>query len=196
MIVFLRHGKTKWNLEKKLQGKENNSMLLPVNKIFLESLNNEFNNIIFDKIYISSLKRAIDFANYLNLAYKEKIICDDIVEIAFGVFSGKRLSEIDPELLRLRNNDKWNFKPERGESYCDLYNRLNDISSELSKEQNNKNIVIVGHETCNKVLIGKIMNFKKERILSLKPPNEMIYKIDHNNLYKKEIGKDIEWEKL
>ena len=97
MIVFLRHGKTKWNLEKKLQGKENNSMLLPVNKIFLESLNNEFNNIIFDKIYISSLKRAIDFANYLNLAYKEKIICDDIVEIAFGVFSGKRLSEIDPD---------------------------------------------------------------------------------------------------
>ena len=185
MLVFIRHGKTQWNLEERLQGKEADSDLLPIDENFINNLNGEFNDIIFDKLIISPLKRALEFSKYINFKTRKRVINGDIAEISFGDFSGKRLDEIDSSIIEQRNLDKWHFRPKNGESYEDLYNRLNNIALELMKDMNRTNIAIIGHETCNKVLIGKIMGYTEEQILKLKQKNNEVYKIENNKLYKK-----------
>ena len=180
MIVFFRHGKTKWNLEQRLQGKEFNSELLPVDKSLIENIKDDFFNIHFDKILVSPLKRAQDYSKILNLKSCITETRTDIAEISFGILSGKKLSEIDKKIIDERNHDKWNYRPLNGESYNDLYNRLKKLSSELLNK--NGNIAIIAHETSNKVLIGILMNYDKDSIIKLKQPNDTIYKIE-NNIY-------------
>ncbi len=195
MIVFFRHGKTLWNLQGRLQGRESDSLLLPLDKEFIECLNQEFKNIVFDKVYLSPLKRATDFFNKIKL----KALCvelkDDIKEIGFGVLSGLAPDEIERSILEKRENDKWNFRPQNGESYADLYKRLEPVK-DLIESGSSLNIALVAHETANKVLIGKLMNYSKDKILSLKQPNDVIYKIDEGILYKKQLKEGQKWVKL
>ncbi len=195
MIIFFRHGKTEWNLQKRLQGKEANSDLLPVDVDLIKLIQNDYASVNFDKIFISPSKRAQDYSKILDLKAKEILTVNDLDEISFGRFSGQRLDEIDKNIIAARNRDKWNFCPPGGESYADLYERLTNISEILHK-YSDLSVAIIGHETTNKVLIGKLMNFSKERILGMKQPNEAVYKICGNKLYKKNYKEEIEWEKL
>lgn len=194
MIVLFRHGKTQWNLEQRLQGKEFDSELLPADKSLIKRIKDDFSNTHFDKIIVSPLKRAQDYSKILNLSGNITETRTDIAEISFGILSGKKFSEIDKKIIDERNCDKWNYKPLNGESYYDLYNRLEKISKELSN--NNNDIALIGHETSNKVLIGRIMNYDKDYILQLKQPNYTVYKIENNILYKKDYKRNNTWEKL
>lgn len=105
------------------------------------------------------------------------------------------MDEIEPQILRARNENKWYFRPQNGESYDDLFHRLDNFSKYLLSISE-QYIAIVGHETCNKVLIGKLLNFSREKILKLKQANECVYKIQDNNLYKKDFIGESKWEKL
>ena len=197
MIIFFRHGKTVWNLEKRLQGREGNSDLLPVDTELIKNIHSEYMNVCFEKVLISPSKRAQDYSKILNLKSNQTITVPELDEISFGIFSGCRLDEIDKDLIAERNRNKWNFRPEKGESYSDLYERLKNISDELNPYlYNSAAVAIIGHETTNKVLIGRLMNFKKEIILNMKQLNETIYKICHGILYKKNYKEDKQWEKL
>ena len=195
MIILFRHGKTLWNLEKRLQGQENNSELLPIDSELIENINTEFKSLIFDNLFVSPAKRACDYIKFFDLKFKLKIIEPSLNEISFGVLSGCRMDEIEPQILRARNENKWYFRPQNGESYDDLFHRLDNFSKYLLSISE-QYIAIVGHETCNKVLIGKLLNFSREKILKLKQANECVYKIQDNNLYKKDFIGESKWEKL
>lgn len=195
MFVFFRHGKTLWNIEKRLQGQENNSELLPVSEELIKSINVEFKNIIFNCLFVSPLKRAVDYSNIIKLKYDKKLIEPALTEIAFGVLSGCRLDESDSKIINARNKNKWNYRPEGGESYSDLYNRLENFTRYLLSIQN-EDIAVIGHETCNKVLIGKLLKLKQDEILNLKQSNDCVYKIENKILYKKFFTGENEWERL
>ena len=88
-LYIIRHGETKWNSEKRLQGRsdiELNEYGIELARITSEALK----DVKFDRIYSSPLKRAYETAEILRGSRKLDIICDDrLKEMCFGDYEGK-----------------------------------------------------------------------------------------------------------
>ena len=61
-LLFVRHGKTEWNLEGRYQGSQGDSPLLPTSYQEIHELAAALQDIRFSHIYVSPLKRARDTA--------------------------------------------------------------------------------------------------------------------------------------
>ena len=59
-FYFVRHGKTQWNLEGRFQGANGDSPLLEESVHDLEKLGDYLQDVKFDAIFSSDLKRASD----------------------------------------------------------------------------------------------------------------------------------------
>ncbi|MDR0200311.1 MAG: histidine phosphatase family protein [Streptococcaceae bacterium] len=64
-IYFVRHGKTQWNLEKRLQGQFGDSALLPETYLEQERVKAFLAPVKFDKVFVSPKKRAVDTAAHI-----------------------------------------------------------------------------------------------------------------------------------
>lgn len=64
-IYFVRHGKTEWNLARRLQGQKGDSPLLPESYEAIERVHKFLEPIEFDKVLSSPLKRALITADLL-----------------------------------------------------------------------------------------------------------------------------------
>lgn len=88
-LIFVRHGQTDWNLEKRLQGIKD----IPLNKTGISEAVNLRDNlsISIDSIISSDLKRAYKTAEILNETYKLPISTDErIRERDFGELAGEK----------------------------------------------------------------------------------------------------------
>lgn len=87
-IIFIRHGQTKGNEEKRYIGKTDESLS---QKGIEEIKKHLYPNA--DIIYVSPMKRCIETAKiiYPNSKY---IICSDFRECDFGIFEGKNYDEL------------------------------------------------------------------------------------------------------
>ena len=65
-IYFVRHGKTQWNQERRLQGMTGDSPLLPEALVEIAALGDYLADLKFDAIFSSPSKRAIDTAMILS----------------------------------------------------------------------------------------------------------------------------------
>ena len=59
-FYFVRHGKTQWNLEGRFQGANGDSPLLEESVHDLEKLGDYLQDVKFDAVFSSDLKRASD----------------------------------------------------------------------------------------------------------------------------------------
>ena len=72
-IYFVRHGKTEWNLARRLQGQKGDSPLLPESYEAIERVHKFLEPIEFDKVLSSPQKRnilkkcMIHFLSWINL---------------------------------------------------------------------------------------------------------------------------------
>ena len=64
-IYFVRHGKTEWNLARRLQGQKGDSPLLPESYEAIERVHKFLEPIEFDKVLSSPQKRALITADLL-----------------------------------------------------------------------------------------------------------------------------------
>ena len=95
-IYITRHSKTKWNEEKRLQGRKDS----PLTKEGIDNafaLKDHLNSFKFDYIYSSPIDRAYHTAQIL---FDNRIIKDNrLMEMNFGEFEGKYISELLNEKL-------------------------------------------------------------------------------------------------
>lgn len=70
-LYFVRHGKTKWNLEGRFQGNQGDSPLLPETLKDLDILGQHLSNINFDYVFSSDLPRAAKTAQAILEKQKE-----------------------------------------------------------------------------------------------------------------------------
>ncbi len=96
-IFIVRHGKTKWNTEGRLQGAENDSPLLENNVKDCKELAEYLNKYDFAKVYSSPLKRALDTAEMVTSHFDKKIdveVSEAFREVGFGEWEGKTKKEL------------------------------------------------------------------------------------------------------
>lgn len=151
-IYFARHGQTSWNKRRKLQGQKDTILTDRGREQARESAKG-MENIPFDCVYTSPLKRAVETAQILRGDREIPLIKDDrLKELGFGIIEGRNLDKIldDPNKKRLKRlfteSDKYRA-PKYGESIEELENRTRAFYEEciLPMEGTYEHVLVVAH---------------------------------------------------
>lgn len=184
MVIIARHGETIWNLEGRLQGQLDSPLTstgLQQAKVTAELLRSQ----CIKDIFASPLGRALETAKII----QEVIACDikidkNLKEISFGDYSGLTKLQIESEnpcLLNEREKAKWKFRWHGGESYENLYSRAERFVSEHFTIMNKGNILIVAHESINKMIIGCLLCLSNHEILKICQPNNILFRLNKDS---------------
>lgn len=161
-IYIIRHGRTLWNKEQRLQGSADIELSDSGRAPAIESSQN-MKDIHFDKIFSSPLKRAYETACILRGDRELEIITDDrLRELDFGSYEGRTMEEL--------NNDptctfRYFFdKPElyRATEDGETLEHLCERASQFMKEQIEplaetcERILIVAHGAINKAMMTHV----------------------------------------
>lgn len=165
-IYITRHGQTQWNVEKRMQGRQDS----PLTKLGIRQatwLRDALKHVDFDAMYASPSPRARRTAEILrHQRERELALHNDLQEIHMGSWEGKTQQE-------LRENHAasytafWEtphlYQPENGgESFHDVQSRVIPLMESLLMEHQGKTILIVTHT----VTLKTIMNHFEKRSLA------------------------------
>ena len=159
-IYFLRHGETDGNKDKILQGRIDNS-LNDNGKIQAMNARKEIDGLVFDAVYTSPLKRAVETAIIASGLGEEELIKDTkLVEISFGDLEGKMVTGANKEMVNFFWNPDAYVPVNNAESYDSMLNRAKEFLSEIGERYKNvpdSNILVVSHGA---LIHGMIMLIK------------------------------------
>lgn len=149
MLYILRHGKTDWNLEYRLQGQTD----IPLNEEGIRSARQageQYRDLPLDVCYCSPLQRAQDTARLFLAGRDVPIITDDrLKEMSFGSYEGTARVYSHPELpVYALFKDPVNYRAQNGaESFEQLYARTGEFLNQVARPAvaAGKNVLIVGH---------------------------------------------------
>ncbi|KAB3532896.1 histidine phosphatase family protein [Alkaliphilus pronyensis] len=159
-LYLVRHGETDYNLNKKLCGWSDPGLNDRGREQAL-SLSKALQNLEFDVIYNSGLKRAVETTEIIMENNKSVIYSLDFLkEIHFGRFEGFCMNEIKekhPQIFKQLQKDYVGFCFPEGESLRDMYNRVASGIEELLKTNDKKNILLVSHSGVIRNIIAHLI---------------------------------------
>ncbi|SDA09595.1 probable phosphoglycerate mutase [Ruminococcus sp. YE71] len=163
MLYIIRHGKTDWNEQHKLQGQTD----IPLNeegRQMARAAAEEYRDVHFDVCFCSPLVRARETAEILLEGRDVPIIPDErLKEMCFGEYEGMAYSFEVPNCpinaLFLHPED-YTDPPGGAESFESLFARTGDL---LEKEvrpllDEGKAVLIVGHGAMNSSIVCQVKN--------------------------------------
>ncbi|MGL4109932.1 histidine phosphatase family protein [Clostridium sp. LP20] len=157
-IYLTRHGKTLWNLEKRLQG-VSNSELTEEGIKQAKSLGDRLDGLDIDVIYTSPIKRAYETAQILRNGKNINIIAEDrLKEINFGEYEGSTEEELlgmgkGYEISKIFSGEM-DVRAPGGETLRELYNRISEVLAEILEIEKGKNVLIVTHGATLKAIVS------------------------------------------
>lgn len=163
----MRHGKTDWNEQHKLQGRTD----IPLNETGRKMAENaaiEYKDIHFDVCYCSPLIRAKETAEIFFRDKDTPIITDDrLKEMGFGIYEGSKNCFKHPEweiYTLFKHPENYTASFENGETFEELYARTGEFLREViyPELEKNKDILIIGHGAMNSSIICQIRNIPIE----------------------------------
>ncbi|MEM7043266.1 MAG: histidine phosphatase family protein [Pseudomonadota bacterium] len=200
-LYLIRHGQTEWNLKRRLQGGKD-SPLTALGRSQAEAAAASLKERPPSRILSSTLGRARTTADIIAKASGVDVEADErLGEVRFGDAEGLTVEEIDrhwPDLRERRERDKWHVRWPNGESYEDADARLSSycrdvLGSDLTTEDRAP-LAIVGHETINMILTGRLLDLDPSTVTRLGQPNHVIYRIEGGLVDHAHLGDDrLEW---
>ena len=181
-LFFIRHGESTCNTFNRLAGKFD----VPLTTLGVKQAkecSKKCKHLIFDKIFVSPLKRAFNtaeiiFENHPN-TNKNFIIDDRLKERDFGNFSLENKSILQKkygitEYEKAVNRDS--EKMQEGESYLEFSNRVLAFFYDLIVPLLNKNkkVIIVAHKYVIELLCNLVLNKPINKKFDLRLPNAQV----------------------
>ncbi len=170
MLYIMRHGKTDWNEQHRLQGRTD----IPLNAAGIEMAKKaavEYKDIHLDVCYCSPLTRARQTAQLVLEGRKDKvpvIIDERLIEMGFGEYEGIKDSFNIPDCnVNVLFNNPAAYVPDKGaESLDELFARTGQFINDIVKPglNNRKDILIVGHGAMNSSIICQIRGQSYEHL--------------------------------
>ena len=150
---------------------------------FIEEFNRIINQVKVEQpqIYSSPLSRCSILANYFhqdNKCHNHIKYDDRLKELNFGQWELKKWDEIEPRLLNEWMNDFVNHAVPGGESFIQLYLRINDfIETTLLKEQRKRPAIIITHAGVIRCFLCRKQNIPLKDAFSLQVNYGSVLKI-------------------
>lgn len=158
-LYIVRHGETEWNRIGKLQGWQNSDLTEEGIKNAIK-LGERLKNVDFSHIYSSPQNRALITANYIKGNRDLEIeTIDGLKEMGFGLWEGLE----NEELIKLYGEESyiyWNkpeeYSPNGGETFDELFQRINNSLNYILNNSIEGNILVVSHGISIKALFAII----------------------------------------
>ncbi|MBR6295463.1 MAG: histidine phosphatase family protein [Treponema sp.] len=175
MLYIIRHGKTDWNNEYRLQGRTDIPLNEEGRKMAREAAK-KYAGIHFDVCYSSPLVRALETARILLEGRDVPIITDErLREMCFGEFEGLKDCFLHPEWAIYKFfKDTENYVAEKGaESLDELYERTGDFLRSVVKKdlEAGKDVLIVGHGAMNNSIVAQVRGIPRKDFWTTAIPN-------------------------
>lgn len=168
-LYIIRHGTTKWNVERRLQGRKDSELTEEGIKRAI-MLRDRLQDVDFDMIYSSPLNRALETAKIIKGQRNiEIIIHKSLCELDFGNWEGMQISEIErkfPKEYYSYIKDPESYIPIDGESFEELFNRVQHFLDDIEK-LDAKNILVVTHGVTIKAIIAIIKRLSLKEFSSI-----------------------------
>lgn len=158
MVHFnlIRHGKTRWNLEKRIQG-EADLPLSAQGRRQVASWCAALDPIPLDLILSSPMARARATAEILARHLGLRVVMAEAIrEQAFGQWQGKRIEEIrraSPGTVEFQERRGWDFCPPGGEPRHGVLARSLEALKATAARFKDRNILVVTHNGVIKSLV-------------------------------------------
>jgi len=187
-LFLVRHGLSSYNKKGLIQGRIDESYLTDEGYKQAKLTGNILNEIKFDQIYSSPLKRASETAKEIEKCLGESFdihFDKNLLEVDLHKWSGLTSKDIkskyrdsyliwknDPENLELKNKDNNTYKPIQ-----DLFDQakvfINNLQ-EKNKNKKNQNILIIAHNAILRCLILYLLNKPDKGFRKIKLDNASI----------------------
>lgn len=162
LVYLLRHGETAWNAAGNRYCGRTDIDLSESGRRQAERTAGALENIAFKAVFCSTLRRSLETGSILLNNRNEssmQIQTDErLLELDFGRWEGKTAAEIrqsDPELWQ-----RWVEDPEQvragvtGETAREVFDRLERFFLEAHTKYAGHSILVVGHNTANRIYIA------------------------------------------
>lgn len=157
-LILVRHGLTDWNLERRYQGR----LDIPLNaagRAQAETLKAQLENIPFEIVYSSPLRRAYETAEIIS--WGKPIVPDQrLAEIDHGTWQGKTQDEIAeqwPHEWKAWNTDPDKFTPPGGETAAQVQLRVKEFIGEVQ----GKAVLCVSHGVVIQTFLSTLLGAPK-----------------------------------
>ena len=148
VLYYIRHGETDWNVEGRLQGRQNvalnargRAQAAHCGGILRDLFARDRRNA-GDLDYVASplgrARETMELARAaLDLPPLDYRVEPRLAEISFGDWEGFTIAQLrsrDPQRIAQREHDKWHFLPPGGESYETVSGRIRDWYESLTHD--------------------------------------------------------------
>ncbi len=205
-LLLIRHGLSSYNLEKRIQGRNDLSTLTPEGIIQASRAGEVLKGINIHAIYSSPLQRASDTAKELIKNRNEKldiIFERDLLEVDLGPWSGLTVEEVQgkfPDLYQTwkESPDELTFSRKDGTSYQPIKDLKKQAERFLTKifsihnPKKDQTIAIVGHNAILRCIILSMLKYPPEGFLRFKLDNSSISIFNIKNEDHDQLGVQIE----
>ncbi|MEK7609827.1 MAG: class I tRNA ligase family protein [Patescibacteria group bacterium] len=173
---IMRHGEADSNVEGILSGDSKAPNHLTLNgRQQVEKAAKSLSNIKFDLVFVSPFVRTQDTMEILRdrLGWNKNIIRTDdrIREMESGVMDGK---SIELFFKQFADKDRFVVSPEGGETYVEIKKRMGDFLYDLERKYQDKNILIITHETPGFLLMTVAQGMNREQSLIFRGHEEFL----------------------
>ena len=132
-------------------------------------------------IYTSTLKRTVQTAQPTADALGLPIVpLPGLAEIHMGQLEGRFRDERDPEAQALWAQwqaDLWHYQVPGGEGFTAFAERVGATLQDLLARHAGQKVLIVGHRATNRVLLGMLLGWPRERWEELRLRNKFFYRV-------------------
>jgi probable phosphoglycerate mutase len=169
-IYLLRHGEIEQTAEKRLIG-QTDVDLTANGKRQAVWWRSALERIALKEVYCSDLVRSRQSAQILAADVLPSVtIMAGLREIDLGAWDGLTAEEVKttfPGEWEKRGADIAGYRPEEGESFLDLSNRVVPILDEIADDSEDA-VAIVGHAGVNRVLLCHVLGLPLEHLFRLR----------------------------
>ena len=171
LVIFLRHGQAKNNVERILAGRTKGFPLTELGIEQAQQIGNFLKSFNISKIYCSPIERAEHTAKIVADSVGLNCIVDErLTEIEMGAFSGMHYDEMFKKhgnvFLKFYQNHP--VVEENGiETFTSVKNRVLDMVSHCSQKHDGKTILLVTHMDPIKSMISTILQPKPESLYEM-----------------------------
>lgn len=169
-LILIRHGETHKNAAKILHEAKDDAPLNEVGKSQAETAAKTLVRMGIDCLYSSSEIRAKETAQIIGkYCHRPVVETDDFRERGWGIFAGKSWDEVNSVLSKLSIEERYRYKPLRGESWQEVEARLIGSVKRILEENKGKKIVVVTHGGTIRTLMPYLLDVPREESFKYDP---------------------------
>jgi broad specificity phosphatase PhoE len=179
-LYLARHGQSEWNNQSRITG-QSDIGLSDKGIVQSQALAQCLQGVALDAIYTSALKRTVATAQPTAAEHGLTMVSlPALNEIHMGVLQGRLRDERDPEaqtLWKAWQADLWNGSVPGGEGFGELAQRVLAAIDGILQRHAGQSVLVVGHRGTNRVVLGHLLGWPRERWGELGMRNKHCYRL-------------------